>query len=193
MKKTLIVSTLALAVVGVAAVAGHAQNTAGANDRPAVQKADWRGHHGWQDRGERHGRRGDREGWRGGHGGAFFERLKEFDADKDGAVTQAEVDQFRQGQIARFDTDKDGTLSLQEYQGLWLERMRERMVDAFQAHDDDGDGKVTADEFNERFADLVQRLDRNGDSKLDPADRGRRQMMQAPQEDGDEPAPAPQP
>jgi hypothetical protein len=173
MKKTLIVSTLALAVVGVAAVAGHAQNTAGANDRPAVQKADWRGHHGWQDRGERHGRRGDRDGWRGGHGGAFFERLKEFDADKDGAVTQAEVDQFRQGQIARFDTDKDGTLSLQEYQGLWLERMRERMVDA--------------------FADLVQRLDRNGDSKLDPADRGRRQMMQAPQEDGDEPAPAPQP
>ena len=72
----------------------------------------------------------------------------------------------RQGQVAQFDANKDGALSLEEYQALWLDRMRERMVDAFQEHDDDGNGQVTPEEFNERFSALVERLDRNGDGQV---------------------------
>lgn len=133
-----------------------------------------------QDRGWRGGdarvmkaHRGGGRGFHGrGHGGGHAMRLfQTFDTDGDGRVTQQEIDAYRADQIERFDADNDGNLSLEEYQGLWLEAMRERMVDDFQRHDDDGDGQVTPDEFNERFAGLVERLDRNGDGALDREDR----------------------
>ena len=61
---------------------------------------------------------------------AAGERLFEaFDANQDGTLTQAEVDQARQAKLAEFDADGDGSLSLEEYQALWLDAMRERMVD----------------------------------------------------------------
>ena len=106
--------------------------------------------------GDHHGRGGERGAW-------LFET---FDADGDGRITQAEIDQARQSQLQKFDANGDGSLSLEEYQALWLDAMRERMVDRFQAHDDDGDGLVTVVEFNERFDDLVTRLDRNDDGAV---------------------------
>ena len=74
-----------------------------------------------------------------------------FDANQDGTLTQAEIDQARQAKLTEFDRDGDGSLTLEEYQALWMDAMRERMVDRFQAHDDDGDGMVTAEEFGERL------------------------------------------
>ena len=68
----------------------------------------------------------------------------------------------------------DGTLSVTEYEALWLDVMRERMVDRFQDHDANGDGKVTAEEFGKRFTDMVKFMDSNGDGVLDASDmRGR--------------------
>ncbi len=132
--------------------------------------------------------------------------MQAFDANGDGAVTQAEIDQFRQGQITQFDANRDGTLSVDEYQALWLDQMRERMVDAFQAHDNDGNGQVTAKEFNQRFAGMVERMDRNGDGQLSQDDRRGNRRGQSQQEPaqpggnaapqaapGAEPAPAPAP
>lgn len=108
------------------------------------------------------------------HGGRDhgMQMLQRFDTNGDRRLTQGEIDQFRAGQIERADTNGDGNLSLEEYQNLWLEAMRERMVDDFQRHDDDGDGQVTPEEFNERFVGLVERFDRNGDGVLDREDRG---------------------
>jgi Ca2+-binding EF-hand superfamily protein len=109
-------------------------------------------------------------GW-GHHGGAGpgapGERLFEaFDANQDGTLTQAEVDQARQAKLAEFDADGDGSLNLEEYQALWLDAMRERMVDQFQDHDDDGDGLVTVEEFGERFSRIIIRLDVDGDGEV---------------------------
>jgi len=110
---------------------------------------------------------GRHHGGSGHHGGAGGERLFEtFDANQDGTLTQAEVDQARQAQLAEFDANGDGSLDLEEYQALWLDAMRERMVDQFQAHDDDGDGVVTAEEFGERFGGIVTRLDDDGDGEV---------------------------
>jgi Ca2+-binding EF-hand superfamily protein len=172
MRKTLMVSALALTLAALAAAPVLAQEVPAALDGP-VQKVDWRGHgDGWGREGRHHRRDGERFGHHGrGHGGRIMERIEIFDLNKDGAVTQDEVDQFRKDQVTKFDADKNGTLSLEEYQALWLDQMRERMVDAFQRHDDDGDGRVTADEFNERFANMVKRFDRNDDGKLSPDDR----------------------
>ena len=104
------------------------------------------------------GMRGHRGGGRG------FERLIEsFDVNND----------VRQEKLAEFDANKDGSLDLSEYEALWLDAMRERMVDRFQAHDDDGDGLVTLDEFNEKFVELVERRDRNDDGVLNADDMKR--------------------
>lgn len=85
--------------------------------------------------------------------------LRRFDTDKDGKLTQAEVDKARAEQHAKFDTNKDGRLNLREYEALWLSVMRKRMVDAFQRHDDDGNAAITVKEFQERFKNLVARAD----------------------------------
>jgi Ca2+-binding EF-hand superfamily protein len=106
-------------------------------------------------------------GWgRHHHGGAFEGLFETFDADQDGRLTQAEIDQARQAKLTEFDRDGDGSLTLEEYQALWLDAMRERMVDRFQAHDDDGDGMVTAEEFGERYDRIVSRFDDNGDGAV---------------------------
>jgi len=129
---------------------------------------------------------------RGHHGGANL--LETFDAIGDGQLTQAEIDAFRASRLAAFDADKDGKLSLSEYQALWLDAYRERMVDEFQRHDDDGDALVTVEEFSEPFARLVSRLDRNGDGVVtgeemaprrhrDISDRGERRRMHRDDDD----------
>lgn len=98
------------------------------------------------------------------HGG---ERLFEsFDLNDDGKLTQDEVDQTRQERFAKFDTDSDGELSLQEYEALWLDAMRSRMVDRFQNLDDDGDAAVTTEEFVAPFSQLINRMDRDDNGEL---------------------------
>jgi Ca2+-binding EF-hand superfamily protein len=194
MKKTLLSTAAALTLATLAVASVQAQEGPGQRgEGRSVQEAHWRGpdDHGWHRRGG-HGRREGRGGSRD-----MFRQFQTFDANQDGAITQAEVDQFRQNQIAEFDGNNDGTLSLEEYQALWLDAMRERMVDAFQEHDDDGNGQVTAEEFNERYVDLVERFDRNGDGQLSADDRrgGRGMMRRGPetaQPDDAEPETAPE-
>ena len=124
-----------------------------------------------------------KEGWRRDQGFQHraFERMRglfeTYDTDGDGSLTQEEIDTARAAQLARFDTDKDGSLSLVEYEALWLDAMRERMVDRFQSHDDDGDGLITAEEFQEGLDAIVSRMDRNGDGALSRDDMHRGPRM----------------
>jgi Ca2+-binding EF-hand superfamily protein len=109
-------------------------------------------------------------GWgRGHHGGGWGggDRLfEQFDANQDGLITQAEIDQVLGDRLASFDQNNDGSLNLEEYQALWLDAMRERMVDRFQSHDDDGDAVVTVEEFVGSYSSMVRRLDSNDDGQL---------------------------
>ena len=106
--------------------------------------------------------------------------LAQFDTNKDGAVTQAEIDTLRADRLKQFDRNADGKLSLEDYQALWLDAYRTQMVRAFQGHDADGDAAVTIEEFNRNFANVAGRADRNGDGKVDAQDMVRPQA-QAPQ------------
>jgi len=134
-------------------------------DEAKVQTANYR-HHG-HGKGRRD-RRGHDDGMRG-----IYRLIETFDTDGDGSVTQEEIVTMRETRLSEFDANKDGRLDLSEYQALWLDAMRERMVDQFQAHDDDGDGLVTVEEFNEQFANLVKRRDRNGDGVINADDTKR--------------------
>ena len=136
-------------VLGIGAIAAAGAVTAGGGH--------WGGKHGW------------------GHGGMHrggMHLMAIYDADKDGKLTQAEIDTGRAGQFAEFDADKDGALSLDEYQALWASAMRPMMVDLFQKHDDDGDARVTMDEFTSRSRHMVDYMDRDGDGAIGAGDRG---------------------
>jgi hypothetical protein len=81
------------------------------------------------------------------HGMMGQQMTERYDANKDGKVTQAEIDQNRQQWLAEFDADKNGTLSLDEFRQLWLKGRNEMMVREFQFFDRDGNGQVTIDEY----------------------------------------------
>ncbi|MFO1133361.1 MAG: EF-hand domain-containing protein [Hyphomicrobiales bacterium] len=110
--------------------------------------------------------------WRGGgHGMMGRQLIERYDANKDGVVTQAEIDQNRQQWLAEFDTNKDGTLSLDEFKMLWLKNRNEMMVREFQFFDRDGNGQVTIEEYKGPMADIVANRDTNNDGSLGADDR----------------------
>jgi hypothetical protein len=119
---------------------------------------------------------GQRYGHHGQHG--MSERIREFaeryDANKDGKISQQEIDQNRAAWHAEFDLDKDLVLTLQEFERLWLKARHVQMVREYQLFDRDGDGKVTVEEYKRPLAEIVERRDRNGDGVLNKEDRPRR-------------------
>ena len=106
--------------------------------------------------------------------------LDTLDLNADGTLILAEVDQVRTERLNTFDANNDGNLTLDEYEALWMDAMRERMIDQFQDHDDDGDGLVTADEFAEPYRRLVARMDTNGDGAVTRDDMRRRPERASP-------------
>ncbi|MFZ1470605.1 MAG: hypothetical protein WAT09_16765 [Paracoccaceae bacterium] len=112
---------------------------------------------------------GEREGR-----GMFGQLMEKVDANGDGAITQAEIDTFRVGLVTGADTSGEGSISLDEFETIYLDLTRDRMVDAFQDLDADGDGVVTQAEMDTRFGGIVDQMDRNDDGKLDREDHGGR-------------------
>ncbi len=100
-----------------------------------------------------------------------MEMLKRFDTDGDNALTPDEVRAVRTEQFGVFDANGDGSMDLGEFQAFWTEQTRNRMVDRFQHLDEDGDGRISQEDFTERLARMIAMMDRNGDGKLDRQDR----------------------
>ncbi len=116
------------------------------------------------------------QGMMGGTGNRFQMMEKKFemhDLNGDGIVDQKEVDQFRMERHKTYDGNKNGKLELSEFEKLWLESRRDRMVDRFQTFDEDGDGSVTVEEFGSPMARIIERHDRDGDGKIAMKDLGR--------------------
>lgn len=111
-----------------------------------------------------HGKKWGRDGGFGGRGPAMI--LGQMDANSDGDLTLAEIDEFRTSTLAKFDANGDQALTLDEFQNAWLEMMRPRMVDSFQRLDEDGDAIVTDQEIQTPLAMLTRRLDRNEDGVI---------------------------
>lgn len=136
-----------------------------------------KGHHGMGHHGEGHrgwGRHGSSHRGRGHRGWGIHTMMERFDTNEDDKLTQEELDGARKNLLASHDADKDGKLSLTEYEKLWLEVKRRKMVRSFQRTDRDGDAAVTLDEFLKPYSRIVERLDRNEDGVLDKEDRHHR-------------------
>lgn len=117
------------------------------------------------DRGRHHGMGGP---------GNVMAMMERYDANKDGSLSQEEIDTNRTQWHGEFDADKTGDLSLAEFQALWLKARRDMMVREFQEFDRDGDGKLTLEEYKAPLAMLVTRMDANSDGVLNRQDRMQR-------------------
>ncbi len=177
----LAVAFVTLAGIGAAALSAQADsrwNSGDGGSSHMMQQAHGGGQ-GMRFHGAGHGdRHAMQQGMRhgGGHHGSsrMFRMMESFDSDGDGKLSQEEIDQTRSERFGGFDADGDKTLTLAEYEKLWLDAMREKMVDRFQHLDADGDGQVTAEEFKAPYAKMVRRMDHNEDGVIDRDDSLRR-------------------
>ncbi len=148
--------------------------------------SDWQGPGGWMKGG--HGR-----GHGGGRGGAVA-HLLQFDADKDGRVTRAEIDAGLLAEFHSADTNGDGRLDAAEFQkfndarkaerkarieawrakhggegkaeGQWPADRGQRNFDPMRHMDWNLDGYITPDEFANRIRAQAMRADRDGDGTI---------------------------
>jgi Ca2+-binding EF-hand superfamily protein len=131
-------------------------------------------------------------GMHGMRGGGVMAMLERYDANKDGGLTQEEIDSNRTQWHGEFDADKTGDLTLAEFEKLWLKARRDMLVREFQEFDRDGDGKLTLDEYKQPLAMLVTRMDQNGDGILNRDDRRERRRDRDDDDRGEAPESAPQ-
>jgi len=138
------------ALIGIAALAGVAESSG------------WGEHGSWNQMHNFHGSHSSHGGQAG-----MMNMFEEFDADSDGKLTGAELDAARTSRFDDADGNNDAALDLSEFEGLWVNLMRSHMVDKFQMLDDDGDGRVTGQEFARPFGMAMQYMDRNDDGTLE--------------------------
>ena len=148
------VVALGIAAAGIAAAHGDGE-----------RKHGYGGNHGYAERG------GKSHSKARMHAHFREHMMERFDADSDGQITAAELTAKREKALADHDADKDGKLSLKEYEGLWLEMMRHKMVRHFQRLDRDGDAVVTAEDLQRPLDRILSRMDRNEDGVISKDDR----------------------
>ena len=133
-------------------------------------------------------------------GGSSALRMVQYDSDKDGRVTRAEVDAGITTQFNAADTSSDGKLDAAEILRYNDKRKADRRaryeawkakaaalgrdpgrppsdrdtVDNLRAADWNLDGFITADEFGGKIRALAMRADRNGDGVIDAEELKRR-------------------
>lgn len=121
-------------------------------------------------------------GFMGGAGqaGIFQALTADADTNGDGAISPQELQTALSAKLKQYDTDGDGSLSLDEFAKLHADLVRAQTVDSFQALDEDGNGKVTAEEFSapaRQFEQMMQLRDKakswqNGSGNANPSPKG---------------------
>ena len=123
------------------------------------------------------------QGWKHGfrgHGPMDFSQLAErYDTNKDGKISQDEIDTNRANWLTEADGDKSGTLALPEFQSLWLKTHNQQIIRDFQRLDRDANGQITADEYKLPLSKLVADMDRDKDNAIsaDELSQGRHGAM----------------
>lgn len=98
----------------------------------------------------------------------FFETA---DTDKDGKLSEQEIETARNERFESNDTNGDGKLTLVEFEALFRDITQPVTVRVFQFLDPDGDAMISKEEFDRPTSRFVEHLDRDGDGMLSPGDR----------------------
>ena len=91
-----------------------------------------------------------------GHGPFSMQNFDLIDADKDGKITQVEIDAFRKAEVASADANSDGFMTADELAAMHLKQLTARAQDM--------------------AAKMVERLDADSDGKLSAAEMAARPM-----------------
>lgn len=108
-------------------------------------------------------REGDRGMWPG---------FGQIDADGDGRITAAEIEDLRAARFAELDADGDGAVSRDEFLAHAAVQASERAGRMFDRLDADGDGMLGPDALQARFGRgpdaerMIGRLDTDGDGAI---------------------------
>ena len=106
----------------------------------------------------------------------LMDRFDAIDADKDGKVTEAEIEAFRAARFAAADIDKSGSLSAEELSAMQMQEMQSRMgqraARMIERLDGDADGQLSAAEFAEmgKAKSQFERADADGDGAISKAE-----------------------
>ena len=98
------------------------------------------------------------------------------DADKDGKVTQAEIDAPRLARVTGLDANNDGMMSAAELSAMFMVGMQARAdqhaARMLERHDSDGDGQISAAEIaaGPRPVNMIARMDTDGDGAISQAE-----------------------
>ena len=82
-----------------------------------------------------------------GPGGREPVSFQDLDANKDGQVTQQEMEAHRTARFSEADTDGDGQLSLEEMQAAAQKKASDRVTRMFENNDANKDGFLNQDEL----------------------------------------------
>ena len=104
------------------------------------------------------------------HHGGMANMMERLDTNGDGQITKEEAEAAKAARFPEADTNGDGGLSMAEMQAFRaaekarrMETMRQRMFDKADA---DGNGVISADEFEARGAPMFDRMDADGDGVI---------------------------
>lgn len=106
----------------------------------------------------------------GGHGHWGRWMVQEMDANKDGKVTQAEIEAFQAARAAEIDADKDGKITADEIQAFRERQRAKHEAEMLARMDANGDGTVSVQEYEAAQTWRLARMDRNGDGAIDEQD-----------------------
>ena len=103
-----------------------------------------------------------------GHWGRYM--FQEMDANRDGKVTQAEIEAFEAARAAEIDADHDGKITANEIQAFREKERAKREAAELARMDTNSDGSVSVQEYEAAQTWRLARLDRNGDGTIDEQD-----------------------
>jgi Ca2+-binding EF-hand superfamily protein len=103
---------------------------------------------------------------RGGSGDHMNRMFDKFDVDKDGKASLREVEDGLKKRFAAANANGDDKLTLDEFQTLWMEFARPRMVRHFQHIDSQGKGYLTQEALLEPILRKMSSLDRDKDGAV---------------------------
>lgn len=112
-------------------------------------------------------------GPRGGEGPGemMLQMFDAIDADKDGKITEAEIEAHRAAEFKAADTNSDGVLSADELAQKQIAEMTARAADRaarmIEELDDNGDGSLSAEEMTQTTRERrFSRMDADGDGAV---------------------------
>jgi len=122
----------------------------------------------------------DRGQERGGpHGAMLLQKFDEVDANKDGMLTEAEIQAFHAARFASADTDGNGSLSVEELAAVQMQQMQARVAKRsakmLERLDANNDGALSAEEMagmekSGKGKSMLTRADTDGDGIISKAE-----------------------